>query len=376
MEKTANNNLLKIVVIPLVIVLGLVGLGVAVFERVTGIGSAISAYREGEEKCRKYGLFATAEELNREYIVPSATAGGELLRAALVDYQRALVKNPDEDYKAGYKANGRPTPAQTTLPGNDRALVEFWKRVAPLRNERVLRIQRDFREGYGMLVPEYSYYRLVADNTLDTALVTRDMAEALRLLKDVAWLRTHVTDNYESDFPAMIASRILSKEMLNVDDMLNLRGPNAALVKYAKELSATNPMDQGAEFRLKVELASMFQVCDPSFPAQKVFKDMGILPSDTQFTEWAKRRKYPRIERACKSTAMDIASYGYEQLKANPPKSLDDQFMFRVRLDGRQRHFGNATATAWSPWHPFVAEDVQRINKARATLQKTLAKLP
>lgn len=371
-DKTANNNLLKIVVIPLVIVLGFVGLGVAVFERVTGIGSAISAYREGEEKCRKYGLFATAEELNREYNVPSVTSAGEQLRDALKTYNLALGKDP----KVANEINFLAKPDGRSKVAKSEVLDSFWKRIEPIRDQKVIRIPREFREGYAMLLPEYTYYRQAAQHTLNRALITTSPAEALSLLKDVAWLRGHITDNYESQFPALVARGVLRQEM-KVATLL-LAGPerNQAFVEHAKELLAAEVMNQNLGFGLKYELFSLLQIHDPSYPAAKVFADLGIRQSDPQFEEWEKWRKYPRIEVAWKSTAMDIVSYGFEELKAHPPKNFLDQEKFLEKLDSRQMRFGQVPATAWYPWHPFGFEDRKPFDDAKAELQKTLAKLP
>ncbi len=368
MDQVGRRNWVKIVVIPLVVAVGLSGVGIAVFEHSTGIGQAISAYREGEERCRKYGLFATAEELNREYNVPSEVYGGEQLLAALKDYNRALGKDPMIANKLSILA----TPSKVGEFPRAPAIDAFWKQIEPLRKEKSLRIPRDFREGYAMLFPEFLWYRQAAQHTLNRAMFVSDSEEALRLLKDVAWLRSHVTDNYESDFPEMVARGILRSEM-EVTAMLSARTPPPPGVReHAAQLLAVEPMGQGSFFRLKVELTSMFHVCDRNYPAEKVFADMGIKPADSQFSEWLKWRKYPRIEKAWKSAAMDIVSYGYEELKAHPPKNFEDQVKFREKLDSRQMRFGYAAATAWFPWHPIGIEDTKPFLDARTKLQQAL----
>ena len=362
----------KVIVLPLSIVLGLAGVGIVIFERQTGIGSAISAYRDGEEKCRTYGLFTTADELNREYNVPSATYAGEQLRDALKAYRLALGK----DSKVANELNFLARPAGGMTVAKSEVLVSFWKRIEPIRDQKVIRIPREFREGYAMLLPEYSYYRQAAQHTLNKAIITASPAEALSLMKDVAWLRSHISDNYESQFPALVARGVLRQEMKVATLLLARSERNQAFVEHAKELLATEVMNQNLGFGLKHELFSLFQIHDPSYPAAKVFADLGILPSDSQFEEWAKWRKYPRIEAAWKSTAMDIVSYGYEELKSNPPRSFVEQEKFREKLDDRQMRFGKVPATAWYPWHPFGFEDQRPFDDAKAELQRTLAKLP
>ncbi|MEI7576359.1 MAG: hypothetical protein WCK51_05660 [Armatimonadota bacterium] len=358
--------------IPTVIALGLAGVGIVVFERQTGIGPAIAAYRDGEEKCQKYGLFATADELNREYNVPSATYAGEQLRDALKAYNLALGKDPKVANEINFtaKPDGRTTVAQSEI------LDSLWKRIEPIRDQKVIRIPREFREGYAMLLPEYTYYRQVAQHTLNKALTTASPAEALSLMKDVAWLRSHITDNYESQFPALVARGILRQEMKVATRLLTRLERDQDLVEHAKKLLATEVMNQNLKFGLKYELFSLFQINDPSYPAAKVFSDLGIRPSDPQFEEWGKWRKYPRIEAAWKSTAMDIVSYGYEELQSNPPRSFADQEKFREKLDARQMRFGQVPATAWYPWHPFGFEDRRPFDDAKAELQRTLTKLP
>ncbi len=363
---------MKTVVLPLSVAVGLAGIGIVVFERMTGIGQAISAYREGEEKCRKYGLFATGDELNREYNVPSATYAGELLRDALKAYNLALGR----DSRVANELNFSAKPEGASKTEKSEVLVSFWTRIEPIRDQKVIRIPREFREGYAMLLPEYTYYRQVAQHTLNKALITASPAEALSLMKDVSWLRGHITDNYESQFPAPVARGILRQEMKVATLLLTRLERHKALVEHAKKLLITEVMNQELEFGLKYELFSMLQICDRDYPAAKVFTDLGILPSEPRFEEWAKWRKHPRIEAAWKSTAMDIVSYGYEELQSNPPRNFVEQEKFREKLEGRQMRFGEAAATAWYPWHPFGFEDQRPFDDAKAELQRTLAKLP
>lgn len=371
MDTTAKTNLLKIVVIPLVIALGLIGLGVAIFEQVTGIGPAISAYREGEEKCRKYGIFATAQELNLEYNDPAKILGGAVLQRAVAQYAKEVQASGSVSAKLNLSPVG-----STQVDEYSQSLLDFWTALEPFVGKGSVRIPRDFRKGYAMLFPEYAYIRRVCLHSLNSVIVETNPERQIEMLSRVGWLRRQMAEDIAMDFSASLAGRILTDEMDTVRVLIKRRPTDRRFVELGQTLLKSEPVPTGIDFRLKADLHGMMQVIEPDYPIEKVLTDLGLRKDDPQWANWLKWRRYPRSHPAWKSTAMDIVSFGYEELRRNPPKNLEQYSKFRELLDNREMRFGYAPAVGWSAFHLIGIEDPKPFRAAQTQLRKEIAKHP
>lgn len=371
MERDSRKSWVKLLALPAIVVATVAFIVIAFFEHRNGILPAISACREGEEKCQKYGLIAAAEDLNREYNDLSKIEAGDQLRSALDTYFKST--------KANERVNVKLDPGkdlQTALKASEQPLENFWQAAAPLRNLPVITIPRDFRQGYEMWFPEYNAFRRVAIHSLNSALHTPNEARRIESLKDVAWLRERLCDNYESDLPFMIAREILRQEMDVTRALITRRPSDSALRDHARELLKSEPVPHGIEFRLKADHCSMLQALEPDYPLEKVMTDMGIRTDEPLFANYKKWRRYPRSKTAWKSVAYDVISFGYEELHRNPPKTYQEWTNYRKTVDWRQMRFGEMAATGWTMFHQMGYEDVQPFKDAKSSLLKTLAKHP